>query len=994
MIYRFGNFSLDDEAFELMRGDQKVPVERRVLDLILHLVRNRDRVVSRAELCHLLWPDVVVNSEHGLNQAVYTARKVLRCADGPCRSILTVRGRGFRFVDEVSEFLASPSCGLRGEMPFVGRDAELARLSEVLQELGCRRGSIGLVFGEAGIGKTRLSDEVNQLAGELNVTAISAQCVADGSGPDYWPFVQLLRQMTDADRLSVSQDDPALRPVTRWLVTAEDPVKVAEGDPGLARFRLFDWMQQCIAGMGADRPVLIVIDDLQFADRSSLAFLRYLAPQIKDYPVGILCLLRHPAPGQVRCPAELNAALSTIRGLSSSYELHLSGLDTSSVRSLLSAWVDARFLEAATVAVVEKTSGNPFFVRQLIPYIDRIKGHLDDVLPPSLCDVIRVRLAGLPSSVWMLLEAASVLLPPVSPASIERLCELHAECLAEAKAAAQTAGVLKENVDKTIDFSHGLIRDVIYQGIPASRRAKLHQAAAKLFSDNGTPDTAALRARVHHLLRALPLGSLGDALVALQRAADAAIAVGAYDEASSYLESCLSLCDCSSDRKRFRLTLGDCLIRAGAREKGRAEIRRALDESTSDSDLAEAALRIAPGFFAIEAGTQDVLIEDLLRSAAEASDLDSELRALLKARLAMALYWNPAEDQSRISLAQEALKLTGGCTRATARSSWIESYTLAAQWAPRTLDERLATATKLAGATVADQECRLMAYVFLITSLVEAGRMDEAFFQLHRFERFATAAHVRQALWYVPLMHGMFAVERGRLAEADHLAEKTLEQGLSAGDGNATQASGALRALCSFHRGPSQDLARAIEGMVDRFPSLGAWESALALVLERSGDRVAAMELYQRQLRSVDAWRQDLIWLVAVVQLAELCADLSDARTARRLLALLKRYCGRRVPVAYAVGTWGSVDRVVGRLLGCVGEYSKAEGLLLEAIGSDRRSQSWIWLAYSYSDLLELWLRGGRKVESQRRDALRAKTHLLADRFGLRWLGERISVMG
>jgi len=154
VIYRFGDFELDTELFELRRRRQPLAAERRILDLLIVLIENRARVVSREELLEALWPNVTVR-EQVLSQAVYEARKLLGDDARRPACIQTVRGRGFRFVADVEEGggLARPVAGKPpGFTPFVGRREMLAALDEALEGACAGRGGLVVVSGEPGIG--------------------------------------------------------------------------------------------------------------------------------------------------------------------------------------------------------------------------------------------------------------------------------------------------------------------------------------------------------------------------------------------------------------------------------------------------------------------------------------------------------------------------------------------------------------------------------------------------------------------------------------------------------------------------------------------------------------------------------------------------------------------------------------------------------------------------------------------------------------------------
>jgi len=185
-IYRFGDFELDAARGELHRAGKAVPAERRAVELLLHLLRNRARVISKEELLAELWPGVAVQ-DRIVNQAIYNARKLLGDDTRAPRFIATLRGRGFRFVAEVEE-AESPRA-----LPFIGRAAELRALQRALEAARRGQGGALLICGGAGSGKTRLAGEFAARARALGARVQSARCTQPAGAPALWPWRKLLR---------------------------------------------------------------------------------------------------------------------------------------------------------------------------------------------------------------------------------------------------------------------------------------------------------------------------------------------------------------------------------------------------------------------------------------------------------------------------------------------------------------------------------------------------------------------------------------------------------------------------------------------------------------------------------------------------------------------------------------------------------------------------------------------------------------------------------
>ena len=167
MIYAFAEFELDEARGELRRAGALVPLESKPFAVLRHLIRHRQRVVSKQELLQRVWPDVAV-AEDSLSSAIRRVRRALGDTGAEQRFIQTLRGRGFRFVAPVQEMSAeatpeSAEASAEGG-DFVGRAEVLTRLAEALEDVSSGRGRIVLLTGEPGIGKTRTAEELARSA--------------------------------------------------------------------------------------------------------------------------------------------------------------------------------------------------------------------------------------------------------------------------------------------------------------------------------------------------------------------------------------------------------------------------------------------------------------------------------------------------------------------------------------------------------------------------------------------------------------------------------------------------------------------------------------------------------------------------------------------------------------------------------------------------------------------------------------------------------------
>jgi len=290
-MWAIGPYRLDPASFELTKHGASVDLQRRPLDLLLHLIARPRQVISREELERVVWCGVVV-SKGALNTAIYEARVALGDLDrAPAdRWVETVRGRGFRFRGPVERIRThSDASGLQ---VFVGRTSLLADLIDDLRRAESGQGRIRVIEGIAGMGKTRLVQEATRDPGTLLVHTV----YCEQGGPPYWPWTQLVRV------LSGSAHDLG-KGESRWLFEG-----TGGDDATHFQFERLQWMMRVLSSAAERTPRALVIEDIHWADTASMALLESLAPRIASLPVSILATHRmgeeveDPARGWIRSP--------------------------------------------------------------------------------------------------------------------------------------------------------------------------------------------------------------------------------------------------------------------------------------------------------------------------------------------------------------------------------------------------------------------------------------------------------------------------------------------------------------------------------------------------------------------------------------------------------------------------------------------------------------------------------------------------------------------
>src|SRR5215218_5289943 len=376
---------------------------------------------------------------------------------------------------------------------FVGRQRELRDLAQLLGRAADGQGSLVLLGGQAGIGKTHTAEELATLARRQGMRILWGRCHEGEGAPPYWLWAEVLRSSPagrDPETLAaalgghaaeISQFVPELR---ERLPT---PPPAAPLDPEAARFRLFEAVADLLRRAAATQPTLLVLDDLHWADKPSLMLLQFLTRQLRDTPVLVLGAYRDAEVGRRHPLNDVLASLSRERVTS---RVTLQGLEAPEV---------ARFIEAATgvppgplaAAVHARTEGNPFFVRELVRLLEA-EGRLDAAeelgwsgVPSTVREVVgraRNRLSG--GADHLLTHAAVIgrefdaeLLGRQLAAPDDQLVEVLEEVLA--------SGLVAEDPGQVggYRFSHDLVREAVYGELSTIRRAAMHRQIGQAIED-------------------------------------------------------------------------------------------------------------------------------------------------------------------------------------------------------------------------------------------------------------------------------------------------------------------------------------------------------------------------------------------------------------------------------------------------------------------------------------------------------------------------------
>jgi DNA-binding winged helix-turn-helix (wHTH) protein/tetratricopeptide (TPR) repeat protein len=520
-IYAFGDFELDPDARELRRGDRAISIEPQVLDLLAYLVRHRDRVVSREELVDAVWGHRYI-VDATLGSRVKAARRAIGDSGAVQRYVRTLRGRGLRFVGEVVERAPEVHVVSLVRPDLVGRSRELRELRGHLTAALAGRLQVAFVTGEGGAGKSALLDAfLDEAARVPGVRCGRGQCVeTTGPGEPYLPLLEALGRLAEgrdgADVVATLRERaPGWVAQLPWLGDAPAPVGATAG-------RMLREALDALTEVARERAIVLALEDLHWADPSTLEVLAALARRRDPVRLLVLATYRDPAPSRLRSLA------ADLRLHGNAAGLALEPLDAAAVEAL----VVARGAPSARAAELHRrTGGNPLFVVSLLE-ADR------DELPATLADLLDAEVAALAPEDQRLLEAGAVAGATFSAAVLDADdAEARCAALTREHRFLRAAGI-EEWPDGTVAerfaFVHDLRREAVRARLTAGRRCALHRRiGARLeaaYGDRAREIAADLAA--HFVAGREP----ARAVVHLRAAADVAIGRGAHAEAVEHLE--------------------------------------------------------------------------------------------------------------------------------------------------------------------------------------------------------------------------------------------------------------------------------------------------------------------------------------------------------------------------------------------------------------------------------------------------------------------------
>ncbi|QXE33550.1 AAA family ATPase [Streptomyces sp. GMY02] len=437
---------------------------------------------------------------------------------------------------------ADGEAGRTAAATLIGRVEELATLGRIVERALAGGTAIGIVEGEPGAGKTRLLEEAAAVAGRLGALTVWGSCLEGDGTPAMWPWEQALSQVVHS--LPAPAGEQWLTGGLGSLLAARDDA-AREFPDGNAQFRLFEQVVALVGQASARRPVLLVLDDLQWADATSLQLLQHLAGRL-PHGTAVIGALRDRAPA---LSPDLSRVLAAVSRRPGHRRFRLGPLSPADVAELIRHEAGQDPGDAVARAIHARTSGNPFFVRELSRLLSGA-GAIGDGdtsasagVPSTVHDVVRDRMAGLDDRARDLLHVAALIGRDVDLTLLSRATGVDvADCLHRLEPL-QTLGLLETGPQdpSSLRFAHDLVRESVSGTATKQQATRLHLRIADALEQIHADDEDVAERLAYHLWAAGPLAEPVRAAEALIRAGRRAGAKLAFESAGRQLRSAVQV---------------------------------------------------------------------------------------------------------------------------------------------------------------------------------------------------------------------------------------------------------------------------------------------------------------------------------------------------------------------------------------------------------------------------------------------------------------------
>jgi len=856
-----------------------------------------------------------------------------------------------------------------GARVFVGRDAELDRLTRVWTATAGGERRVALVGGEPGVGKTRLAAELAaRVHGDGGVVLVG-RC-DEALGVPYQPFVEALRHFVDhmppaqlRGRLG-RYGGELIRLVPELADAVPDLAPPLTSDPDTERYRLFEAVAAWLGSTSLEEPVLLVLDDLQWAAKPTLLLLRHVARSSELERVLVLGTYRDTELGDGDTLSWLLAELWRESGVD---RLRLTGLDAAGVAAFVESASGQELDDDHIVlaqAIHAETEGNPFFVREILRHLGETGGWderrasrelLGQGIPDSVRELVAQRVARLSDDARHLLAVAAAAGTEFELDVLREAESFDEERLVCALDDALRARLVVETGSghDRFRFGHALVRDALYQELSGPRRAALHQRIGLALEAVHASDLDEhFPALVHHWSRAgVPATEAVRIVDYAARAGDRALAQLAYEDAATYYSQALALLPRAADEGRrlnLLISLGDAERRAGepAHRETLLDAARLAQQRGDGRALARAALASSRGILPSFSATVDQERVRVLESALAATGSDDgSVKARLLASLALELVF-AADRERRTQLADDALDLARRVGDGATLAGVLISRYWTVPWAP--LSERDSDADEALRLTedLGDPTAKGWALSLRFRAAMEAADLTVADRCLRENEALAADLREPGLQWVVAVQRAGRTLLAGDFEGAEQLTKEAFAFGQTAGQLDARLFYTVEFAALRFEQGRAAELSETLDEMAVRHGRSPIFGAMSALARWAAGRAEEAHGVLRREAaEDFVHLTVDVTWLACLCLFAQLATGLDDAVAAGLLSDRLAPYAHHCPTLAHGGVVLGSTSHYLGLLATTLGRYDEADGHFATASAIHNRMAAPAWMA-------------------------------------------------
>ncbi len=820
---------------------------------------------------------------------------------------------------------------------FVGRESELEQVRTALHDALAGQSRLVFLVGEPGSGKTHLCEQAATYARLRGFLVMTGQCYEGEGAPPFWPWVRILQGCLRRTPLSSLSPDlgSGAAAIAEIRQAAAPLAALAPLEPAQARFRLFESVTTLLRNTARSQPLLVILDDLHWADAPSLLLLVFLARELRSERILLLGTFRDLALGR-RHP--LSQALGDLARLQLGQRIALGGLTLEDVGRFITISTGIEAPPRLAAAVHAQTEGNPFFVSETVKLLiteGRLRSSdepsLAGRLPEGVREAIGRRLDQFSDAAHLTLAAASVIGRDFAVHALQPVSEVPEDELLDALDEAVAGRIIHPAGQAgRFRFTHALIREVLYDSIGATRRLRLHRrAGAVLEGIYGAQLDEHAAELARHFLQCP--GEAEKAIAYSIRAARYADTQLAYEESAEHYQRAFDALEAyRPDDERLRceilLSLGDALRKSRSPAKSREIFQRAGESARRLGEpeaLAQAALGVSR-VLAGSVGVTDELHVSLLNEALDRLPPgDSAIRARVLAQLSAALYHSP---ERRVPLSLEAVEMARRVGDPGALLAALYCRHVALVLTDNLADRRAVALEILRVAEAAGaREMMLLAWYRLVLDAMEMGDIPACESAIASYARIAGELRQPAYAWLVPLFRGNIALLQTRYAECERFRAEAAAINERAEDPSAILFLSTQAITLRVEQGRSAEVIPVVEASIKKYPRIPGNRAILAYVYAHE-DRP---EDARRELECVTANHfaglpRDGSWIVVLSALSWVCWYVRHEALAAEMYPLLLPYAHRNIVTGNAAIGCGSVWRPLGLLAATVSRWDDA----------------------------------------------------------------------